>query len=264
MTATPTTHPDVTGVLDGIRATIGQATDHVDEVISRVETVLGQLPASETGGARADLAELRQAFAEAVDWLDDLLLTAGDTTALRRVGAVWVNRIGATASGLAGVASVNITRVDDHWTGVAADAYRNTLPAQQAALAALAFTSGEVDATLNDLASAIVRFWVSIGTACLGLVVALAGALGPAASVVGAPVATGMAIAGVGAMVTAANAALTILTDVTTATAERSAALERRLATDTAFPLGAWPRSTTDVSTDASITDGDGTDWHLR
>jgi hypothetical protein len=264
MTATPTAHPDVAGVIGGIRAAIDQATDHVEEVISRVQTALGELPGTETGGARADLAELRRTFAGAVDWLDDLLLTAGDTTALRRAGAVWVDRIGATASGLAGVASLNIARVDDHWTGVAADAYRNTLPAQQAALAAIAFTSGEVDATLNDLASAIVRFWVSIGTACLGLVVALAGALGPAASVVGAPVATGMAIAGVGAMVTAANAALTILTDVTTAAAARSAGLERRLATDPAFPLGAWPRSTTDISTDASITDGDGTDWHLR
>jgi hypothetical protein len=264
MDATPTALLDLARVLDGVRAGIGEATGHVDEVISRVETALAELPLTEVGGARADLAELRRAFADAVEWLDDLLLTAGDTTALRRAGAVWVDRIGATASGLAGVASLNITRVDDHWTGAAADAYRNTLPAQQAALAAIAFTSADVDATLNDLASAIVRFWVSIGTACLGLVVALAGALGPAASVVGAPVATGMAIAGVGAMVTAANAALTNLTDVTTDAAARSAALERRLATDTAFPLGAWPRSTTDISTDASVTDGDGTDWHLR
>jgi hypothetical protein len=255
---------DPTAVLHDIRCALDQAASLVDELIATVEAVLIGLPDTDTTGPRTDLAELRRRFDDAVGRLDHLLATAGDTTVLRRTGAAWVGRVGATTSRLTGVAALNVTRVDDHWTGLAADAYRNTLPAQQAALSAITFTSHEIDATLNDLASAIVRFWVSIGTACVGLVVTLAGALGSAATVVGAPLATGIALAGVGALVTAGSAAIATLTDITTGAAARSAQLERRLATDTAFPLGAWPRSTTEVSPDASITDGDGSDWHLR
>ena len=260
----PVTEVDLTAVLHDIRSGLGQAATLVDELVASVEAVLDGLPDAAVAGARAGLAELRRRFAEAVHRLDHLIATAGETTVLRRTGSAWVDGIGATTSRLAGVAALNITRVDDHWTGLAADAYRNTLPAQQAALSAITFTSHEVDATLNDLASAIVRFWVSIGTACVGLVVTLAGALGSAGTVVGVPLATGIALAGVGALATAGTAAISNLTDITTGAAARSAELERRLATDTAFPLGAWPRSTTEVSPDASITDGDGSDWHLR
>jgi hypothetical protein len=254
---------DPTALLPDIRSALDQAASLVDELIASVEAVLASVPDTDDTGARAGLAELRRRFDDAVGRLDHLLATAGDTTVLRRTGAAWVG-VGATTSRLAGVAALNITRVDDHWTGLAADAYRNTLPAQQAALSAITFTSHEVDATLNDLASAIVRFWVSIGTACVSLVVTLAGALGSAATVVGAPLATGIALAGVGALASAGTAAIANLTDITTGAAARSAELERRLTTDTAFPFGAWPRSTTEVSPDASITDGDGSDWHLR
>jgi hypothetical protein len=258
------TDVELTAVLGDIRSGLDQAATLVDGLVAGVDDVLAGLPDADVAGARMGLVELRRRFTEAVDRLDHLLATAGDTTVLRRAGAAWVDAIGATTSRLAGVASLNITRVDDHWTGLAADAYRNTLPAQQAALSAITFTSHEVDATLNDLASAIVRFWISIGAACVGLVVTLAGALGSAATVVGAPLATGIALAGVGALATAGTAAISNLTDITTGAAARSAELERRLATDTTFPLGAWPRSTTEISPDASITDGDGSDWHLR
>ena len=38
--------------------------------------------------------------------------------------------------------------------------------------------------------------------------------------------------------------------------------LRRRLGDSTAFPLGAWPRST--VDTDARVTDGDASGWRPR
>src|SRR6185437_13992885 len=110
---------------------------------------------------------------------------------------------------------------------------------------------------LDELASAITSFWIAIGAACLGLVLALAGALGTAATAVGVPAATGIALAGVGSLVAAGDEALSSLTAITAASASRSAALHRRLADSSAFPLGAWPRSTTGLHPGASV-------WQLR
>jgi hypothetical protein len=189
--------------------------------------------------------------------LGGMLTAAGDPEALRAAGAGWIDDVGAPVSRLVGAASDDVLETDDRWTGAAADAYRATLPAQQKALAAIVATCLEVDATLGDLAAAITEFWIAIGTACLGLVLALAGALGTAATVVGAPAAAGIALAGVGALVAAGSSALSSLGDITTAATARGAALDRRLADSSAFPLGAWPRSTHGISTQAR-------DWQPR
>jgi hypothetical protein len=71
-------------------------------------------------------------------------------------------------------------------------------------------------------------------------------------------VAAATALAGVGALVAAGNSALSGLTDLVIVAAARGAALERRLADHTAFPLGGWPRSTTLAPADASGSAGEG------
>jgi hypothetical protein len=235
-----------------VRSGVDRAAAQVDEVAAGVSPDL------------AAAKDLHRNFAGVTARMDTMLQAAGDPGALRRAGAAWVDDIAGPVSRLAGVVSPNLMESDDRWTGIAADAYRNTLPAQQAALVAIHACAVEVDVALNDLATAIVKFWVSVAVACLGLVVALAGAVASVATVVGASAGLELAIAGLSALVTAGTAALSSLTDITTDTAANAAALERRLSDSTAFPLGAWPRSTTEIGSDGSITDGDDTDWHAR
>jgi hypothetical protein len=254
---TPGAGPHPAAVLDRVRAALDGAAAHVDAIACAVEAALAGLPADAAAGARAEVADLRRAFAGAVSQLGAMLAAAGDPAGLRAAGAVWTAGIGAPVSRLVGVAADDVLETDDRWAGVAADAYRATLPAQQTALAAVVATCLEVDATLGDLATGITDFWIAIGTACLGLVVALAGALGSAATVVGAPAAAGISLAGVGALVAAGSAALSSLGDVTAAAAAHGAALHRRLADSTAFPLGGWPRSTTGIGADPR-------GWQLR
>jgi len=248
---------DLAAVVAGVGATLDQAAAHVDALCGTVAAALDALPAAVAGDARAQLADLRQAFTGVVAQLGGMLAAAGDPDALRAAGAAWTGEVGAPLSRLVGVASDDVLETDDRWAGPAADAYRATFPTQQTALAAVVATCQEVDATLGDLAAAITNFWIAIGTACLGLVLALAGALGSAATVVGAPAAAGMALAGVGALVSAGSSALSSLGAVTTAATARGAALDRRLADSSAFPLGAWPRSTHGISTRAR-------DWQPR
>jgi hypothetical protein len=238
--------------LADVRSNVDWAAAQVDEVAAGVSSDL------------AAAKDLHRNFAGVAARMDTMLQAAGDPGALRRAGAAWVDDIAGPVSRLAGVVSPNLMEGDDRWTGIAADAYRNTLPAQQAALVAIHACAVEVDVALNDLATAVVKFWVSVAVACLGLVVALAGAVASVATVVGAAAGLELAIAGLSALVTAGTAALSSLTDIITDTAANAAALERRLSDSTAFPLGAWPRSTTEIGSDGSITDGDDTDWHAR
>jgi hypothetical protein len=252
MTSRP---PELAALLDGVHAALDEASRHVDAVCRAVETVLAGLPGTATAGVRTEVVDLRRAYRLIEQHLDGLLVTAGEPARLRGTGATWVGAVGAPVSALVTVASDAVLQTDDHWTGAAADAYRAALLPQRTALTAIVAACQDIDITLNDLSSAITAFWIALGAACLGLVIALAGALGTAATAVGVPAAAGIALAGVGALVAAGDKALTSLTAITTAAATRSAALHRRLADSSAFPLGAWPRSTA-----APGTEG----WQMR
>jgi hypothetical protein len=253
---------DLAAVLDGVRSSLDESVACVEGVARAVEAALAGLPHPAAGGVRAQVAELRQAVGGVHARFTAFTGVAGDPSGLRATGAAWITGVSAPVSRLVGVATPDVMRTDDSWTGVAADAYRAVLPAQQAALAAIAGAGHDVDAALTDLAAAITRFWIALATACLLMVVALGSALAAAGTVAGAPLAPAAALAGVGALVTAGNAALSGLTELTLVTTARTAALERRLTDHTAFPAGVWPRST--VGTDASVTDGDASDWEVR
>ena len=87
---------------------------------------------------------------------------------------------------------------------------------QQSALTSVKAVGDEIDTTLNDLASAIIRFWLAVAVALVGFVVAVASAVATASTVVGAPVGVTIAIAAVGATAVAVNEALTDLATITT------------------------------------------------
>jgi hypothetical protein len=239
---------ELDAVLDTVRTALDEASRHVDAVSRAVEAVLAGLPVVATAGGRTEVSDLRRAYRAVEQHLDGLLVAAGEPAQLRAAGAAWVGAVGAPVSALVTVASDVVLQTDDYWTGAAADAYRAALLPQRNALTAIVTTCQDIDVALNDLAAAITAFWIAVGGACLGLVIALAGALGTAATAVGVPAAAGLALAGVGALVAAGDKALSSLTAITTAAAARSAALHRRLADSTAFPLGVWPRSTASSS----------------
>jgi hypothetical protein len=255
---------DVRTVVQDVRSGLDEAAACVDAVAGGVDTALRHLPqGAAVDGARTGVEDLRRRFAAIVDELREVVARGGDPAALRRAGAAWAIRVGGTASGIAALSTPAIARVDDHWTGVAADAYRSSLPAQHAALLAVKTTGDEIDAALTDMANALTTFWAEISVALANLVAALFAAAVSATTAVGAPTAVGFALAALGIFAAAAKSTISALTAVATNAAARAAQLERRLSNDAAFPHGGWPRSTTDL-TDASVLDGDDTDWHVR
>jgi hypothetical protein len=255
---------DLETTLGAVRDAAGEAQRAVGSIIAAGDAALMLLPGDFGNELAAALAQLRRMFDEAMADLAALIAQAGSPDTLRAAGAVWAGEVGGTVSRLAGLATLNGVRADDYWSGVAADAYRNTLPAQQAALTMIKSAGDEIDATLNALASAIIRFWFAVAVTVVGFAVAVASAVATASTGVGAPVGVTIAVAAVAATGVAVNEAVTDLATITTDIRDQAAGLQRRLANDTAFPGGRWPRSTTPISGDGSISDGDDTDWHVR
>jgi hypothetical protein len=262
----PVTAPadELAGIISDIEAGLATAETTVRVLAAGSSAVLDQLPGWAADGIRVGIADMQRAFDEKVAELRGWIAYRGDPAALRRYGAVWANEIGGAASRAGAFATLDQVAADDRWSGTAADAYRFALPAQRDASTAIKAAGDEIGAAFEELANAITTFWVAIGVAVAGLVVAIVSAAVSAPTVVGAPIGLGVVVAGLTAFAGASTVAWSALTDITNESATRSAEIERRLSNDNAFPGGAWPRSTTPISTDASITDGDDTDWHLK
>ena len=219
---------------------LGRAGPVVDDLCRLAEAALPVLPAPAAEVVAVEVGLLRSAFTGLTRDVGAMLAVGGDPELLRATAARWVDGVGAPVSRLVGLADDDALEADDRWTGRAADAYRAILPAQRAALTAVLAACREVDAALNDLAAAITTFWTAAGAACATMLLGLAAALASGSTGVGAAA----AVACAGVVVGAANSVLHQLTVLRNATAAERAALARRVADDTAFPLGAWPRST--------------------
>jgi hypothetical protein len=251
------------GLLADIRSEIDHAAELVNAISNGVKAVLRALPSEAVGPVLAETVKLQRWFNEAIAEIGHALGNVGNPEVLRAAGAAWATDIGGTVSGLSGLATDNMTQADDRWTGVAADAYRNTLLPQRLALAEIKTTGDEIDAVLNDLANAVVNFAISVGLTVAGLVAGLAVASVSVPTVIAAPLAIAAGCGAVAAFSAGIIGLIESLKDIVSDANTRSAELERRLSNNTAFPHGAWPRSTTDMN-DGSITDGDGTDWHIK
>src|SRR5262249_56184083 len=102
-----------------------------------------------------------------------LVVEGGVPWTLYEHASAWADRVGEVASGLAGDANVDETKVDDWWQGVAATAYTNTLPRQSAALTAIKTATDELASSLTWAAIGIFPFWVAIAGAMTALLVEL-------------------------------------------------------------------------------------------
>lgn len=255
---------ELAGIISDIQSGIDTADTTVRIIAAAISAALDQLPGWAVAGIRVELAAMQRTFEEKIAELRRWIAYRGDPAALRRYGAMWANEIGAAASRAGAFATFNGVAADDRWSGVAADAYRFTLPAQKDASIAIKAAGDEIGAAFEELANAITSFWVDVSIAMIGLVVAIVAAAATTPTGVGAPIGIGFVVAGLSAFVLASGSAWSALNDITNESATRSAEIERRLSNDTAFPGGVWPRSTTPISGDGSITDGDDTDWHVK
>ncbi len=255
---------EMLGLIADLRSGIGEASELINGIINGINSVLSTLPPEQIGGIRHGVADLQRMFNESVSDLGRALDQTGDPVALRAAGAAWAVDIGGEVSGLSGLATDNMTRADNHWTGDAAEAYRNALLPQRLAISAVKTTGDKIDSILNELANAIIEFWKNVLGAVLTLLAGLVAALAVAAGGITAVIAVAIAAAALVVFNDAVVSQINMFTDVGNAIAIQTRELINVGADDTAFPGGAWPPAAATDMNDGSITDGDDTDWHIE
>ena len=179
-------------------------------------------------------------------------------------GTTWTEQVGKRATDLMSQATTGQTEIDERWQGPAATAYLGTLPDQNKALAAIKAATDDIDDALTKVSGAIIAFWIGIAAVLVPLIMELTGRGAAASTGVGAP----PAAAGAGA---SPLKALGVLTAVVTAAtlyltgiSSQYKDLLQRVNNNDGFPQGYWPRSTTSVISDGSLSGDNNTNWHLR
>ncbi len=206
---------------DETRATATDLRTKTQDFFRTVDEVLrvpGPLPIDPAviEAIRRGMQELSDKARELFATIDEFLSTAGDSDRLRQVAATWSevgNAVGATAT------SVSPDRVATgiEWSGSAAEAYRQVVPAQGAALARIKTVGVSTSTSLNALADAIDSFWLAVGLALAAAVVGIVSAAASAVGVVTLP--AGIAVA--------AGALITCLGLVSAALLQTNAAMDR-------------------------------------
>ncbi|WP_341719472.1 hypothetical protein QQG74_06950 [Micromonospora sp. FIMYZ51] len=123
------------------------------------------------------------------DRMQEFIGAPGYPPALFRLGDYWDLHVGTPVSGEQQVVSAFGMKADDKWTGSAASAYKDSAEAQARAVGTIKPLAERIQNVLNDLAWGIIAFWAALIVAAGTFVVGMAGALGLAASVFGAPAA---------------------------------------------------------------------------
>jgi hypothetical protein len=174
--------------------------------------------------------------------LAEIFTNLGSPSALWNTADAWSNNIGGPVSAKVQYAKAGSLRVDDTWEGTAAEAYKQTLPLQETALARMKFSYADgISTALSDVAKGIIAFWGSLIVALAALVGGIVSALASSATILGLPAAPFIAAAAA----LAANAAFLsgglILKSVASSA---NTTLRQKINDNEGFRDGHWPKAT--------------------
>ncbi|MEU4741551.1 hypothetical protein AB0G02_13955 [Actinosynnema sp. NPDC023658] len=231
----------------------GKFFDQVNSVMSWVPAPLEYLVDPIVRGMQLLNEKLRELW----DRVKLLWEQPGDSDRLKQVGEQWVSQVGNALGDIAGTIGPDKLRTTIEWEGRAARAYQATVPPQAAGLNSVKDIAGQLRSSLNSLANSIDMFWMAMGFALAGLVVSIVGAVVAACTLVGIPAAITFIVGGVAATIGVIAATVMALeSHVNTIETEQSA-LRQKI-----HDLGStWAVPNTADLADASVVDGDGSDW---
>jgi hypothetical protein len=173
------------------------------------------------------------------DFWYEVCTNMGSPSRLWSTADAWSDTVGAPVSAQVQSADAGLLTVDDNWDGDAANAYRQTLPLQKAALDKVKTTLTDgISGALSDVAKGIIAFWASLAVALAALVAGIIGALGSAATIFGLPAAPFIAAGAALAADAAVIGGGLILKSVCSAA---STTLRQKLDDNAGFHEGHWP-----------------------
>jgi hypothetical protein len=230
--------------------------DKVNDVLSWVPWFLNHLIEPIRAGLEALNGKLREFW----DRVNQLWEQPGNSDRLKQVGEQWVNEVGNVLGDIAGTISPDRLQTNIEWTGRAAEAYRATIPAQVSGLNAVKDIANQMRSSLNNLANSIDGLWIALGFAFAGFVVGAVAAIATAVTVVGIPAAIAIIATAVGVAIGLIAAAIMALNSHLNTIESEQATIAQKV-----HDLGAqWAASDIGAMSDASVNDGDGSDWRVN
>lgn len=246
---------------------VAQAKEKVEDVDRNVKRFFDVVNAT-LSWVPAPLEWVIDKVRDGIAWLDEKLSEfwarvgqlfdqPGDSDRLRRVGTGWAEQVGTVLGDVAGTVALDRMRTDVEWEGRAARAYAATVPPQSQGLNAVKDVSHQMRASLNSLANSIDAFWIAMGVAFATFVVAAVGAIAAACTVVGTPAAVGALAGGCAAAIGIVGATIMALESHTNTIETEQNAIVQKI-----NDIGReWTMPNLGDLADASVTDGDGSDW---
>lgn len=232
-------------LLDRIRSKAKKLVDKINGILRSILSFL--VPDFVVDKVKAGIRKMNKLFAELVDKMQEFFASPGWPPVLFEAGDRWLEQVVQPSATSEVEVSAGRLHVDDYWKGgerSAADAYKNTLGVQQPAFAAMAVLARKVKELLHTAAWGIIKFWVAVGLALAGLVVAIIGAIAACATVVGTPAAVLAAVAAIGGvLVTITSAAWAVLGEFQGVKKTASSLREERQF-NTGFDGDNWPPAT--------------------
>jgi hypothetical protein len=243
----------------------------LDEVTAQVNTLVDAVP-----GLRRVVAEDAVQLAgdllrrigdlgrRLLDWIDAYLapVIRGPMT-LYRAGDVWTTDVFSRVTEVSGQIDLSRTALEDYWAGPAATAYAQAVGRQKAAADQLAEAVSATREALQGLARTLVALYVALVAGLVLAAVQIAGGAAAVATFLGIP-------PGLMAIVTGLLTAIVTLTggyavgkELLSGASEQFAKLLELRNDKRAFDGGQWPAAAAELG-DASMTDGDRSDWSYR
>ncbi|MET0133126.1 MAG: hypothetical protein ABW215_05985 [Kibdelosporangium sp.] len=229
-----------------------------NDITSGVNHVLGLLPGFLEGPVKSAFESCANKVSEVFDEVTKLFTERGSASALRTAADSWNTQVGHRASTQAGLLVKEALETDNEWSGDAADRYGEAVTAQNKALAQIKTITENLQTTLNEIASALKVFWVGIAIAFGSYVALMIGCIIGAATVVGT---VPSLVAALGFSLTFLGAVATLSTAFANTLDEKKAKLDQQATMDGQFANGQWPSAVTEQMGDASVKDGDKSDW---
>jgi hypothetical protein len=174
----------------------------------------------------------------------------GSPSALRQAGQAWENNVSKTIGDITGTLTTDQLQAENDWQGQAANAYKSTIPSQTAALNSVKGIADQVNTSLNNMAGAVIAFWVAVGAALLTFIVGIVGAIAACCTVVGTPAGIAAAVGVIATVLALLTAAIAALTSYLNSISSEQTALMQKFNDNSTFPNGKWPVSTADMSDD--------------
>ena len=229
-----------------------------DDIVHGVNRVLRMLPGFLEGPIKSAFKKCSSKVSKVFEEITRLVSERGSASALRTAAESWNEQVGHRASTQAGLLVKEALETDNEWTGDAADRYGEAVTAQGKAFNLIKTITETLQTTLNEIASALTVFWISITVALVTYVAAMIPFIFGAGSGIGTIPALGAIL---GVSVVFLGAVATLSNNFANTLDEKKAKLEQQATMDGQFADGNWPPAVADKMSDASVRDGDKSDW---